>query len=67
LFNAFLGRRIGDRIVGYILSPIASREIGGRFSVGRVQSPAVRLIVEREIRNSKFQTNSVLCVVYNFI
>lgn len=48
LFNAFLGRRVGDRIVGYILSPIASREIGGRFSVGRVQSPAVRLIVERE-------------------
>ncbi|MBX0312136.1 MAG: type I DNA topoisomerase, partial [Sulfurihydrogenibium sp.] len=48
LFNAFLGRRVGDRIVGYTLSPIASREIGGRFSVGRVQSPAVRLIVERE-------------------
>jgi DNA topoisomerase-1 len=48
LFKAFLGRRIGDRIVGYTLSPIASREIGGKFSVGRVQSPAVRLIVERE-------------------
>jgi DNA topoisomerase-1 len=48
LFNAFLGRRIGDRIVGYTLSPIASKEIGGKFSVGRVQSPAVRLIVERE-------------------
>ncbi|MGC9120271.1 MAG: type I DNA topoisomerase [Sulfurihydrogenibium sp.] len=48
LFKAFLGRRVGDRIVGYILSPIASREIGGKFSVGRVQSPAVRLIVERE-------------------
>lgn len=28
LFKAFLGRRVGDRIVGYILSPIASREIG---------------------------------------
>ncbi len=48
LFDAFLGRRVGDRIVGYILSPIASKEIGGRFSVGRVQSPAVRLVVERE-------------------
>jgi DNA topoisomerase-1 len=55
LFNAFLGRRIGDRIVGYILSPIASREIGGRFSVGRVQSPAVRLIVEREIEIQNFK------------
>ncbi|NPA51490.1 MAG: type I DNA topoisomerase [Aquificae bacterium] len=55
LFNAFLGRRVGDRIVGYTLSPIASKEIGGRFSVGRVQSPAVRLIVEREeeIKNFK--------------
>ena len=55
LFKAFLGRRVGDRIVGYILSPIASKEIGGRFSVGRVQSPAVRLIVEREneIKNFK--------------
>jgi len=48
LFEAFLGRRIGDRIVGYTLSPKASKEIGGRFSVGRVQSPAVRLVVERE-------------------
>jgi len=48
LFNAFLGRRVGDRIVGYIISPVASREIGGRYSVGRVQSPAVRLIIERE-------------------
>ncbi|WP_297889540.1 type I DNA topoisomerase [Sulfurihydrogenibium sp.] len=55
LFNAFLGRRIGDRIVGYTISPIASREIGGRFSVGRVQSPAVRLIVEREIEIQNFK------------
>lgn len=55
LFKAFLGRRVGDRIVGYILSPIASREIGGRFSVGRVQSPAVKLIVEREIEISNFK------------
>jgi DNA topoisomerase-1 len=55
LFKAFLGRRVGDRIVGYTLSPIASREIGGRFSVGRVQSPAVRLIVEREIEIQNFK------------
>lgn len=55
LFNAFLGRRVGDRIVGYLLSPIASREIGGRFSVGRVQSPAVRLIVEREMEIQNFK------------
>jgi DNA topoisomerase-1 len=53
LYNAFLGRRIGDRLVGYILSPIASKSLRGKYSVGRVQSPAVRLVVdrEREIRN----------------
>lgn len=53
LYNAFLGRRIGDRLVGYILSPIANKSLHGNYSVGRVQSPAVRLIVdrEREIRN----------------
>lgn len=53
LYNAFLGRRIGDRLVGYILSPIASKSLRNKYSVGRVQSPAVRLVVdrEREIRN----------------
>ncbi len=53
LYNAFLGRRIGDRLVGYILSPIASKSLRRSYSVGRVQSPAVRLVVdrEREIRN----------------
>ncbi|MDQ7055473.1 MAG: DNA topoisomerase [Persephonella sp.] len=38
-----------------MLSPIASREIGGRFSVGRVQSPAVRLVVEREREIQSFK------------
>lgn len=48
LYHAFLGRRIGDRLVGYILSPMASRDLSGKYSVGRVQSPAVRLVVDRE-------------------
>jgi DNA topoisomerase-1 len=48
LYNAFLGRRIGDRLVGYILSPLANKSLRGNFSVGRVQSPAVRLVVDRE-------------------
>ncbi len=48
LYDAFLGRRVGDRIVGYTLSPRAMRTLRGSFSVGRVQSPAVRLLVERE-------------------
>jgi DNA topoisomerase-1 len=48
LYNAFLGRRIGDRLVGYILSPLASKALRSSYSVGRVQSPAVRLVVDRE-------------------
>ncbi|NVN90733.1 MAG: type I DNA topoisomerase [Desulfuromonadales bacterium] len=48
LYNAFLARRIGDRLVGYILSPIANKSLRGSYSVGRVQSPAVRLVVDRE-------------------
>lgn len=48
LYHAFLGRRIGDRLVGYILSPLASKRLHNIFSVGRVQSPAVRLVVDRE-------------------
>ncbi len=48
LYHAFLGRRIGDRLVGYILSPMASRRLKATCSVGRVQSPAVRLVVDRE-------------------
>jgi DNA topoisomerase-1 len=48
LYHAFLGRRIGDRLVGYILSPLASKCLRGKYSVGRVQSPAVRLVVDRE-------------------
>ena len=48
LYDAFLGRRVGDRLVGYILSPLASRTLKRPCSVGRVQSPAVRLVVDRE-------------------
>jgi DNA topoisomerase I len=64
LYHAFLGRRIGDRLVGYLLSPLASRELNGRFSVGRVQSPAVRLVVdrEREIRAFKSSLYWILAI-----
>jgi len=54
LYGAFLGRRVGDRIVGYIVSPIACRALRGKYSVGRVQSPAVRLVVERDREIRKF-------------
>jgi len=48
-------RRALDRMVGWEVSPILSRAIGAKASAGRVQSPALRLIVEREraIKNFK--------------
>lgn len=54
-YDAFLGRRVVDRISGFILSPQASQSLKGKFSVGRVQSPAVRIVVDRdrEIKNFK--------------
>ncbi len=65
VYDAFLGRRIGDRLIGYILSPIASREMHTKFSVGRVQSPAVKLLVEkeREIKNFKPEKYNILSIL----
>lgn len=54
-YYSFLGRRMGDRIVGYLLSPIVSKILSGKYSVGRIQSPSVRLIYEREIAIEKFK------------
>jgi len=61
LVNAQQARRILDRLVGFKLSPVLWRKVKPALSAGRVQSVAVRLIVEREREIQDFQSE----VFYN--
>ncbi|MBQ8530210.1 MAG: type I DNA topoisomerase [Parabacteroides sp.] len=67
LVNAQQARRVLDRIVGFELSPILWRKVKPALSAGRVQSVAVRLIVEREREINDFVSEAAYRVVANFI
>lgn len=66
LVNAQQARRVLDRLVGFELSPILWRKVRPSLSAGRVQSVAVRLIVEREREIQNFQSTSAFKVVALF-
>jgi DNA topoisomerase-1 len=66
LVDAQQARRVLDRIVGYELSPVLWKKVQGGLSAGRVQSVAVRLIVEREREIENFTTNSQFKVTAEF-
>lgn len=57
LVQAQQARQILDRIVGFELSPVVWQKVPGGKSAGRVQSPAVRLLVEREREIRAFETS----------
>lgn len=58
LVNAQQARRVLDRLVGFEMSPVLWRKIQGKLSAGRVQSVAVRILVEREREINQFETTS---------
>ncbi len=55
LVDAQQARRVLDRLVGYTLSPVLCKKIAGKLSAGRVQSAALRIIVDREKEIKKFK------------
>lgn len=67
LVNAQQARRVLDRLVGYELSPVLWRKVKGGLSAGRVQSVAVRLIVERERDIENFHPVASYRVIGEFV
>ncbi len=66
LVNAQQARRVLDRLVGYSISPILWEKVRGRLSAGRVQSVALRLIVEREAEINDFNAQEYWTVAAEF-
>ncbi len=67
LVNAQQARRVLDRLVGFELSPVLWRKVRPQLSAGRVQSVAVRLLVEREREIISFNTTPFFRVVAQFV
>ena len=65
LVDAQQARRVLDRLVGYKVSPLLCRTIGGRLSAGRVQSVALRMVVEREREIESFLKTEYWTILAN--
>ncbi len=66
LVDAQQARRVLDRLVGFELSPVLWRKVKANLSAGRVQSVAVKLIVDREREINTFNYNSAFRVIARF-
>ena len=67
MVQAQQARQILDRLVGFELSPVVWRKVPGGKSAGRVQSPAVRLLVEKEREIESFNSKSSFKITADFI
>lgn len=65
LVDAQQARRVLDRLVGYKVSPILWKNIGGKLSAGRVQTVAVRLVVDREREIEAFVQTEYWSIIAN--